>query len=190
MLQAFILEQAPRVFNFSALMLPSDTDIDELVLAIFREFGDAYRRLAKKEGGREPLEIQISLFKIAWEHIRGQIAGARFHWLVGRDTRQLKELDQDILRAWKDCSKDVSYLKHHGVTLIERLNRLDLDFRAPLVLRDVLNFEDEEVLRILGIRWGVYRLRLHRGRIDFSDKLRGQAISGPGRSMNATDGAV
>ena len=32
---------------------------------------------------------------------------------------------------------------------LPRLARVDIDFRAPMVLRDVLNFDDEEILRIL-----------------------------------------
>jgi len=43
-----------------------------------------------------------------------------------------------------------------------------------MVLRDVLKFDDEEILRILNIRWGVYRHRLHRGRLAFRESLKGR----------------
>lgn len=57
---------------------------------------------------------------------------------------------------------------------LSRLSRVDIDFRAPMVLKDILRFDDEEILRILGIRWGVYRHRLHRGRLAFRESLKGK----------------
>ena len=60
--------------------------------------------------------------------------------------------------------------------VVDRLGRIDPEFRAPIVLRDVLGFEDEESVRILGLRWGVYRHRLHRGRLECKDALRGRSM--------------
>jgi len=51
------------------------------------------------------------------------------------------------------------------------------------VLRDILKFEDEETSRILGVRWGVYRHRLHRGRLELKDNLRGKAITAEAKGV-------
>ena len=94
-----------------------------------------------------------------------------FPSLGGRDTRRLKGLDDDLLPA-KNESKEKQQARV-GTRAKDRLTRVDSELRAPVVLRDILKFEDEEVAQILGLRWGVYRHRLHRGRLDFKDALKG-----------------
>jgi DNA-directed RNA polymerase specialized sigma24 family protein len=98
-----------------------------------------------------------------------------FTWTVGRDTRPMKGMDDDLLQAWS--SSKTGEISSIGPRAVERIRRLDTDFRAPIVLKDILGFDDEEVVRILGIRWGVYRHRLHRGRLEFRAALKGLAKS-------------
>lgn len=171
-LREFIKEHDQRIFDFCTYLLPSGMDRDDLVLAIFRDFGDHYRRLSlQKDATWEPLEIRLRLFQLAWEKVRETILHTPIPWSVGRDTRQLKGMEDDWLRGAKFKTLDPKTMVD---PIREHLGNIDADFRAPVVLRDILGFEDEEVMRILGLRWGVYRHRLHRGRLELKDSLRGR----------------
>jgi hypothetical protein len=172
-LRDLLKENDGRLLRFCQYLLPPDYPLEDFVLGVFREFGEIYRRAgAAREGrGWVPLEIRIRLFRIAWERLRAELLTVPFTWTVGRDTRPMKGMDDDLLEQWSSAkSGDNSALAPRAV---ERLRRLDTDFRAPVVLRDILGFDDEEVVRILGTRWGVFRHRLHRGRLEFRAALKG-----------------
>lgn len=172
-LREFVGENAERLYGFCFYMLQEDYLIEEFVLSLFREFGETYRRLSEKEAAWEPFEVRLRLFKLAWDRVRDAIATTQFTWTGGRDTRQMKGLDQDLLKEWEKVGKSDGGTSTLDALVIQRLRKIDPDFRAPVVLRDILNFEDEELVRILGVRWGVYRHRLHRGRLEVKDALRG-----------------
>jgi len=174
-LREFIKEQDQRVYDFCTYLLPQGSDRDDLVLSIFRDFGDYYRRASlQKDSAWEPLEVRIKLFQLAWDRVREMTLQSPVAWSAGRDTRQLKGMDEDWLKASKAKSVNPKMLVD---PLREHLGRLDIDHRAPVVLRDILHFEDEEVMRVLGLRWGVYRHRLHRGRLELKDSLRGRTAT-------------
>lgn len=180
-LREFLKENDQRLYDFCMYMLHGCLDVDDLILAVFREFGDYYRRLAGRgTAAWEPLEVRLHLFQIAWEHIREELARAQVSWSVGRDTRQMKGLDDDLFKGQAFRARDWKQLEE---TLLERLTRIDPDFRAPVVLRDIVKFDDEEVARVLGIRWGVYRHRLHRGRLELKDALRGRPFTSEAKGV-------
>ena len=173
-LREFVKENNEKLFSFCYYMLQEDYVIEDFALSVFREFGEIYRRISgSKEGAWEPFEIRLRLFKLAWERLRDAIATQQFSWTGGRDTRQMKGLDQDLLKEWAATSASDGAIANLDTQVVARLRKIDPDFRAPVVLRDVLAFEDEELVRILGVRWGVYRHRLHRGRLEVRDALRG-----------------
>ena len=181
-LREFVKEHDQKVYDFCSYLLPAGMDRDDLVLSIFREFGAFYRRMEQsKEAAWEPLEVRLKLFQFAWDKVREMILHTPIAWSVGRDTRQMKGLDEDWLKTSKYKSQDPKNLVD---PIREQMGHLDADFRAPVVLRDILHFEDEEVMRVLGLRWGVYRHRLHRGRLELKDGLRGRPSSGDGKAIN------
>ncbi|MFM8316566.1 MAG: hypothetical protein ACKOA8_19975 [Deltaproteobacteria bacterium] len=170
-LREFVKENEAKICQFLQLMLFGFSGLEEVTLKVFRNFGDSFQRQTnKKNGDWEKVGLRIQLFNQAWRAVVSAQNQIEYHWAFGRDTRPLKQLDADLL------AEDRSYRlkKWDSETVIPRLSRVDIDFRAPLVLRDILCFADEEVLRILGIRWGVYRHRLHRGRLAFRESLRGK----------------
>lgn len=175
-LREFIKENDQQLYDFCCYMLHGGGQslAEDLVLEIFREFGDAYGKMRSDSSGKwEPLEVRVRLFQIAWDRVREAMVQIPQAWSVGRDTRPLKSFDDDILGAY---ARDGRVHEIEPVA-IERLARIDADFRAPVVLRDILKFDDEEVSRILGVRWGVYRHRLHRGRLEYKDILRGRPFA-------------
>ena len=167
-LREFVKEMEQKIYDFCFYMLGGGKEIDDVVIGIFREFGDYYRRGgAKKSQSVGGPELRTALFRLAWRQVRDAAVPAVV-WVSGRDTRNNKNWDSDLLASISKKDDDAWRL-----AVTERLRLLDLEFRAPLVLRDVLRLEDEEAVRVLGLRWGVYRHRLHRGRVDFRECLIG-----------------
>ena len=169
-LRELIRENDQRLYDFCGYMLGPGAPVDELILEIFREFGEIYRRSRR---AWEPVDAKLRLFQVAWDRLRDTLALQQPAWVAGRDTRPMKGADDDLLGMWGGKRSDPTQLR---VLVAERLARLDPEFRAPLVLRDVLGFEDEAAVRLLGLRWGVYRHRLHRGRLECRDALRGRSM--------------
>ena len=48
-LREFIKENDQRLYDFCVYMLYGGMDVDELILSIFREFGDHYRKLTSRK---------------------------------------------------------------------------------------------------------------------------------------------
>ncbi len=170
-LREFVKENAEPLHTFSHYLLHEDHAVEDVLVEVFRKFGDTYRKHSRKNSGWEALEMRIGLYHLAWKTIRDETAALTFQWNLGRDTRVLKRWDDNLLT--KDFSQDPAAF---DVAVLERLRRVDVELRAPVVLKDILRFEDEEVVRILSLRWGVYRHRLHRGRLEFREALRGRAM--------------
>lgn len=170
-LREFVKENEAKACQFLYFMLYGFTGLESAMLQVFRAFGDSFQKQARqKQGDWEKVGLRIQLFSLAWREIIKAQTQVDYTWSFGRDTRPLKQTDSDLLL------EGPSYrLKRFDPDLfMPRLARVDIDFRAPLVLRDILSFDDEEILRILGIRWGVYRHRLHRGRLAFRESLKGK----------------
>lgn len=171
-LRDFVKENGAALYDFCSYLLPAEYAVDDLVLSVFREFGELFRKItAKRDMAWGAVELRIRLFALAWEQIREVSGNFQFSWALGRDTRQLKGWDTDILD--KTQAAPQNKLGEFEPVAVDRLHRVDLEVRAPVVLRDILRFDDEEVVRILGTRWGVYRHRLHRGRLDYRELLHG-----------------
>ncbi len=179
-LREFVKENALPLHTFCHYLLQEEHTVEDVLLDVFRRFGDTYRKHSgKRDSGWEALEMRIRLYRLAWEKIRDETATLTFQWNLGRDTRVLKRWDENLLV--KDLTLDPTAF---DALVLERLRRVDIELRAPVVLKDILRFEDEEVVRVLSLRWGVYRHRLHRGRLEFRDALRGSASSAEAKTTS------
>ena len=176
-LREFLKEHDQKLYDFCFYMLDGGYLAEEIILAAFRDFASVYRRLTSRRAGDwDPKDARIQLFQTAWSRIREALVRVQYQGSMGRDTRLFRSLDGDILGQWGSSRQDVAAVE---AAVVERLGRVDADYRAPIVLRDVLGFDDEEVVQILGVRWGVFRHRLHRGRLELKDGLKGQAPTPP-----------
>lgn len=170
-LREFVKENEVKVYQFLQLMLFGFSGLEDVTLEVFRSFGKYFQRqMTKKNTDWEKTALRIELFSLAWEAVIRAQDEIEYNWSFGRDTRPLRQLDTNLLIQENQYQKE----KVDSELILPRLARVDIDFRAPMVLRDVLCFDDEEVIRILETRWGVYRHRLHRGRLAFRDSLRGR----------------
>ncbi|MEZ4749553.1 MAG: hypothetical protein R3B54_02680 [Bdellovibrionota bacterium] len=176
-LREVVKEQDRRVYNFCEYMLYDPALVAPLVINIFAEFGKVYRRLESHAAEYSDSELKIRLFQVAWTFIQRHLAAQEHNLHVGRDTRDLKDFGRDLLAG---ANAEDTHVREQ---IFQRILSLDADLRAPVVLRDILKFDDEQTMQILGMRWGVYRHRLNRGRLDFANFLRGRLVS---RSSEAT----
>jgi hypothetical protein len=170
----FLKETEQEIFQFCYYLVPASYPLDEVIVSIYRDFGDIYRKLvARREHFFSPIEFRVRLFQLAWEKVRNFLGTVQF-WNLGRDTRDFANWEKDLLSPMLNGQHPTQ--KENWEV---RLRAVDLDHRLPLVLRDILGFDDELILRILGLRWGVYRHRLHRGRLELCDSLKGTEGSLP-----------
>lgn len=166
-LREFVNAQHEKLYNFCFYMLGDETTVENTVLEIFGRFGRSFRKLGNKKG-EDNNEMILALFEMAWEHIQHSLERVPLKVAPGRDTREWIELDENLLA--QDLTR--SELRQTLVqSLAVRLSRIDPDFRSPVVLRDILGLSDAEVAQVLGLRWGVFRHRLHRGRLELLGNL-------------------
>jgi DNA-directed RNA polymerase specialized sigma24 family protein len=175
-LRDFVQENDRKVHAFCYHLLSSDFDVEELTISVFRSFGEYFRQgTAQRETAGASLRIR--LFQIAWGEVQSALYQAVFPTGGGRDTRILKGLDRDVLPSKAESREKLISDPENRIG--DRLARVDFGLRVPVVLRDILGFSDDEASKILSLRWGVYRHRLHRGRIDFKDALKGLTSGQP-----------
>ena len=174
-LGTLVRENDASVYQFCYYMTLGSEQVETLVFDVFRKFGNEYRKLASKKsvlwGARA---LRLRLFQIAWDEIRESLSSVQYDIRLGRDTRALKLAEEDLLGECVGLADSGPEVEKFAERAFFRLAKVEPEFRAPLILKDMLGFDDEEVTRVISIRWGVYRHRLHRGRIEYVESLRGQ----------------
>jgi len=168
-LREFVKENERKIYDFCYFMGVGPKDCDDLILDIFRDFGDSHKKLWAADNAAELFEKQVMLFQLARGHIEKHGLMNPGESGLGRDTRYFPKIETDLINEWTKLKGERDWAQ----TIVDRLKGLELDFRFPLVLRDLLKFEDEVAAQILGLRWGVYRQRLHRGRRECAEKFHG-----------------
>jgi DNA-directed RNA polymerase specialized sigma24 family protein len=179
-LRELMKENDQRLYDFCYYMLYGGIGIEDQIVSIFRSLRRTMGRLSMRDDGKNTMELRLRLFQTVWQLIQVALEGMQYEWPVGRDTRQLKGLDEDILREWQSNGRDASRLEE---AVLERLSRIEPDLRATIILRDILGMDDEDAVRILGVRWGVYRHRLHRGRLELKDGLKAHSYSSEAKGI-------
>jgi DNA-directed RNA polymerase specialized sigma24 family protein len=143
-----IAENQSSLYTFCYYLLPKE-DIEDTILKVLEQFCLKNRHKKTEE---ELGDLKVFLFQIAWQWVQSRLVGAHFLMNMGRDTRILKEEEE------RESRKDFQ----------EVFSRIDPSLRAALLLKDLFLFKDEEIATILNLRWGVYRHRLHRARVEVS----------------------
>ncbi|MBI1861817.1 MAG: hypothetical protein HYR96_12960 [Deltaproteobacteria bacterium] len=182
-LQSFVERTDQPLFRFCQLMTVPEVHLEELVTDIYRTFS---RRIRRKGADSTPAEtLQIELFRAAMDALFGIERSRPRLSLAGRDTRGLKALESDLLSWWRANPTDKAGLTQQIPSIGDRLRMLDFDLRAPVVLNDHLKLDQDVILKILGLRWAVFRHRLHRGRVELQKLLQGVVFSAPIRTGRA-----
>lgn len=143
-----IVKNQNALYTFCYYLLPKE-EIEETLLKVLEQFCLKYRN---KKSPHEMGDLKVEMFQLAWHWIQSRLVGAHYLMSMGRDTRVLKEEEE------RESRKDFQ----------EVFSRIDPSLRAALLLKDLFLFKDEEIAKVLNLRWGVYRHRLHRARVEVS----------------------
>jgi RNA polymerase sigma-70 factor (ECF subfamily) len=162
-------------------------DVDsfaELIRRYERRVGAVLARLL--DDTRDVEEALQDTFVQAWRHLDGfRGSSAIFTWLyriavnealmrVRRKRLPTRELDDAAERALPGASADpadsiVAEDLHDFLTA--RVKELPFEQRAPLVLRDIEGFSNQEVANVLGISLAAAKSRIHRARMQIRAEL-------------------
>lgn len=170
--RAFIKEQVPTLFAFCNYVLLDDARASHIMLSIFREFGSRWKKVSKKRPAWNELDARILLFGKASQRLRRELMdphAAPADW----NRSSFKHMEEDLLSPWLSQKVPGKLAPSTEKQVLIRLGSMDPDYRFPLILRDFIRLEEQEVAEILNLRWNVYRHRLHRGRCDLVRLLRG-----------------
>jgi len=187
-LRELVKENDRLIYNFCYFMVRTEDDLEEVVLSIFRQFGE-YCRKAKvgKSEELDKAELALVLFEIAWQEIKDFLVNQRYE-VVAFGQVELPTFDSDKNLLEEAVVDTEEWIKNNSAWVARRIKNVDIEFRAPVVLRDLLGFDDKQTARILELRWGVYRQRLNRGRLELLIHLRGhQAIGLNPPKFNPTE---
>lgn len=174
-LRAFVESSDRDLFRFCAMMSATGEDLEPLVVQIFRTFArNIYRN---RRGFPSTAQLQIELFRTALRILVNRGRGGVRAFSAGRDTRQSQELEKNLLAGWRNQNGDPALSAEQLALLGDRLRLLDFDLRSPVLLHDLLGVEAQLILQILGLRWGAFRHRLHRGRVELQWLLQGYGLA-------------
>ena len=169
-LREFVKEHDQKLYDFCFYALSGGYNVERVVLDTFRDFGAQYRRVLGRTKKWDGELARTELFRIAWQKIRDETAHVEYSVVLGRDTREVQKFDDDLLAQWQRNPQMLGVFEEQ---FLERLSQVEFEFRVPVVLRDIIGFSDDEVMSILGLRWGVHRHRLNRGRLELLERLKG-----------------
>jgi RNA polymerase sigma-70 factor (ECF subfamily) len=173
-----------RVYNAVLRMVGDLDDARDLTQETFT------RALVKIDTFRGEAQPYTWLFRIALNLAIGQLRKARRHRTVSLDagssgggngqSNKARPAADDQGAALKDrLSRDGAPGPDQQVEHAERnravlaaLGRLDAEYRAVLVMRDVEGFDYQQMADLLGLPLGTLKSRLFRARIALRDELR------------------
>ncbi len=155
-----------RVRALLSRLLVDDRDIEE---AVQDTFVQAWRNLARFRGDAAPFTW---LYRIA---VNEALQRARRRRIETRpiDDELLEVLEyQHGVPAARPRPPDlVVEDREREEFLLDRLRRLPIDFRAPLVLRDIEGWSNQEVADILDLSLAATKSRIHRARMKLREEL-------------------
>ena len=154
-------------------------DVDafaELVRCYERRVRSVLARLL--DDSRDVEEAAQDVFIQAWRRLdsfRGD--AAFFTWLyriavneaLQRRRRQHPQPAQ--LAEWDAATEDDPEIREVGRFLLARLRELPIEYRAPVVLRDIEGLSNEEVAAVLELSVAAVKSRVHRGRMQIRAAL-------------------
>jgi RNA polymerase sigma-70 factor (ECF subfamily) len=171
---------------------------DRLYNAVLRMVGDAdeareltqeafTRALEKIESFRGEAHVYTWLFRIAANLSISQLRKVQRHRTFslsstgkngankssGRDDQASTLLDRVAAKRGRDDSPDtLAENRERDQQVVAALGRLDAEYRAVLVMRDIEGFDYQQMADVLGLPLGTLKSRLFRARLALRDELR------------------
>ena len=155
-----------RVRGLLSRLLSDERDVEE---ATQDTFVQAWRNLSRFRGDAAAFTW---LYRIA---VNEALQRAR------RGRLETRSLDDDLLdvleyqhgapSARPRPPDQVAEARETQAFLLDRVRRLPIDFRAPLVLRDIEGWSNQEVAEILDLSLAATKSRIHRARMRLRQEL-------------------
>lgn len=150
-----------RIYNMAYQITMNPAEAEDLTQEIFLKL---YTSLNKYTLGSN---FKLWLYRLAKNHIIDWYRKKKYI------NSKMEEMKKDILlESFQDSLKDsVEELKSKVRKAIESL---DIQFKLPIILRDLQGLSYEEISNILDIPVGTVKSRINRGRLLLSEILRGE----------------
>jgi RNA polymerase sigma-70 factor (ECF subfamily) len=169
---------------------------DRLYNSILRLVGDAEdardltqetftRALVKIESFRGDSSAYTWLFRIAVNLAISELRKTNKHRVFslnqsggnGRATRcdddQASALVDRLAEPKTSAPPDVTEARERSEQVLAAMGRLDAEYRAVLVMRDIEGFDYQQMAEVLGLPLGTLKSRLFRARLALRDELKG-----------------
>ncbi len=165
-----------RLFN-AVLRLVGDYDeARELTQEAFT------RGLMKIDGFRQDAAPYTWLFRIAVNLAISQLRTVQRRRVfslsaigqrAGEVENQASALIDRMARDAEPSPSEQAERRERNEKVLEALGRLDAEYRAVLVMRDVEGFDYQQMAQVLGLPLGTLKSRLFRARLALRDELKG-----------------
>lgn len=154
-----------RIYQFLLYLAPSialsEDSASERFLDLFKQLARRLSRHSLSHSSQS--EERLLLYRVLWECITAPSEPIAGRW------RDWEKSEQDLIALFEQEGEQ--FWKLHEAEWLRRIRRIDLEFRGPLVLRHLLNFDEEQCVTILSQRWEIFRYRLHLARIELMESL-------------------
>jgi RNA polymerase sigma-70 factor, ECF subfamily len=155
-----------RVRALLSRLLSDERDIEE---AAQDTFVQAWRNLARFRGDAAPFTW---LYRIAVNEALQRVRRRRVDTQpIDEDVLEVLEFRQGSATAPSRSPDAVVEDRETEAFLLERVHRLPFDLRAPLVLRDIEGWSNQEVADILELSLPAAKSRIHRARMKLREEL-------------------
>jgi RNA polymerase sigma-70 factor (ECF subfamily) len=170
-----------RVYNAVLRLVGDRDDARDLTQETFT------RALVKIDTFRGEAQPYTWLFRIALNLSIGELRKARRHRTISLDAggngessaarssandQQGAALKDRLSRDGAAGPDDQVEQREQNAAVLAALDRLDAEYRAVLVMRDVEGFDYQQMADLLGLPLGTLKSRLFRARIALRDELR------------------
>ncbi len=150
-----------RIYNMAYQITMNPEEAEDLTQEIFIKL---YNSLNKYTLGSN---FKVWLFRLAKNHIIDWYRKKKYV------NSKIEEMKREILidyhsNSFKDSVEELKEKVRKGIEY------LDVQFKIPLILRDLQGLSYEEISKILDIPVGTVKSRINRGRILLSQILRGE----------------
>ncbi|WP_164522196.1 sigma-70 family RNA polymerase sigma factor [Halocella sp. SP3-1] len=165
--EELVLRYQKKVYNTVLRMLSNLDDTSDITQEIFIK---VYQNLEKFKGQSS---FSTWLFSIAGNHCRDELR-KRQKELKHRSLDSIAEERKETERVSNNSNyqPEESSIQNEQFRDIEiALSKLSIEYREPLVLRDIQGFTYDEISKILNLPAGTVKSRLSRARCKLRDKL-------------------
>lgn len=162
-----------RVFNLAQRMVGHHQEAQDITQEVF------LRALEHIGTFRQQAQLYTWLFRIAVNlSISRRRRGQRVRFVSldaatgGKPEDDGEVLSRQLPNTRSEQPQDAALRNERTEQVVAAIDKLDDEFRAVLVLKDIEGFDYQEIADILELPLGTVKSRLHRARVDLKERLK------------------